>query len=101
MKVDYKKRYEFQKKINLRQSEEIEYLKAQIDGLVSLCEEKDETIHSVDYLRVELNENINEIKKYKKQYQVLIKELKEIRKVTNQAIFGNGWKWKLVRFLIK
>lgn len=99
MKVDYKKRYEFQKKINLRQSEEIESLKAQIDELISLCEEKDEEIHSVDSLRVELTENVNEIKKYKKQYKSLIEDLKKMRKVMNQAFFGN--KWSFIRFLIK
>lgn len=99
MKVDYKKRYEFQKKINLRQAEEIESLKTQIDALVSICDEKDKVIESVDFLRKELTENVNEIKKRKKEYENLIKDLKKMKKIINQTVYKNRW-W-LIKFLIK
>lgn len=99
VKIDYKKRFEFQKKINLRQSEEIESLKTQIDALVAICDEKDKVIESVDFLRTELTENVNEIKKKKKEYEQLIDEIKNMKKVMNQEVFNN--KWSLIRFLIK
>lgn len=101
MKIDYKKRFEFQKKINLRQSEEIESLKTQIDALVAICDEKDKVVESVDFLRKELTENVNEIKKKKDEYNKLIEDLKNMKKVMNQTMFGKEWKWRLIRLLIK
>ena len=99
MKIDYKKRYEFQKKINSRQSEEIESLKTQIDALVAICDEKEKVIESVDFLRDELTEHVNEVKKKKDEYNKLIEDLKKMKKAMNQEVFNN--KWKLIRFLIK
>ena len=58
MKRNYKRDYEFQKKLNAKQAEEIESLKTQIDALTSLCEEKDKIIYSVDSLREELARNV-------------------------------------------
>ena len=99
MKRNYKRDYEFQKKLNTKQAEEIESLKTQIDALISLCEEKDKIIYSVDDLRKELTENIEEIKKEKKEYNSLVNELKLMKKVMNQEVFKG--RWKLVKFLIK
>lgn len=99
MKRNYKRDYEFQKKLNARQVEEIKRLKTQIDTLTSLCEEKDKIIHSVDSLRGELTENIKEIKKYKSEYNELNGELKNMKKVMNQTVFKG--RWKLIRFLIR
>ena len=101
MKRNYKRDYEFQKKLNERQSEEIESLKTQIDALTSLCEEKDKIIYSVDDLRKELTENIEEIKKEKKEYSSLVNELREMKKVMIEEFFKSKWKWKLIKFLIK
>lgn len=99
--MNYKKRYEFQKKINTRQSEEIESLKSQIDALVDICDEKDKMIESVNFLRTELTDNVDDIKKKKKEYEQLIKDLKKMKEIMNQAMFGSEWKWRLIRFLIK
>lgn len=101
MKRNYQRDYEFQKKLNARQSEEIESLKAQIDELISLCEEKDKIIYSVDDLRKELTDNIEEIKKEKKEYSSLVNELREMKKVMIEEFFKSKWKWKLIKFLIK
>lgn len=101
MKTDYKKRFEFQKKINDRQSEEIESLKTQIDALVAICDEKDKVIESVDYLREELTENINEYKKLKNEYADVMKDLRKMREIMTQEVFKGQWRWKLIKFLIK
>ena len=99
MKRNYQRDYEFQKKLNERQSKEIESLKSQIDELTSLCKEKDEIIYSVNSLRSELTENVREIKEKKKEYDELNNELKLMKKVMNQEVFRG--RWKLVKFLIK
>lgn len=99
MKRNYKRDYEFQKKLNTRQAEEIESLKIQIDALTSLCEEKDKIIYSVDSLRNELTDNVNDFKEKKKEYNELISELKEMKKIMNQTVFRG--RWRLVKFLIK
>lgn len=101
MKRNYERDYEFQKKLNTKQAEEIESLKIQIDALTSLCEEKDKIIYSVDDLRKELTENIKEIKKEKKEYNILVNELKLMKKVMIEEFFKSKWKWKLIKFLIK
>ena len=96
---NYKRKYEFQKKMNLRQSEMIEKLKARVEELELMCKEKDDEINSIDSLRVELTKNVNETKKYKKEYEELIKELREMKNTINKEVY-NG-KWSLVKFLIK
>lgn len=99
MKRNYKRDYEFQKKLNARQAEEIESLKTQIDALTSLCEEKDKIIYSVDDLRKELAENVEEIKTKKNEYNSLVNELRYMKKIINQEVYRG--RWKLVKFLIK
>lgn len=99
MKRNYKRDYEFQKKLNKRQTEEIESLKTQIDALTSLCEEKDKLIYAVDDLREELTAKVEEIEKQKKEYNKLIIDLKNMKKVMNQTVFKG--RWRLVKFLIK
>lgn len=99
MRVDYKKRYEFQKKVNARQSEEIESLKTQIDALVAICDEKDKVIESVDFLKSEFTENVDELKKKKNEYDALIEEIKKMKNIINQTVYKG--RWKLVKFLIK
>lgn len=96
---NYKRKYEFQQKMISRQSEQIESLKAQIEQLKLECEEKDEIISSVDFLRSELTSNVNEIKKYKEQYKELIDELKKMKIILNQNVYKGRW-W-LIKFLIK
>lgn len=99
MKRNYKRDYEFQKKLNERQTEQIESLKLQIDALTSLCEEKDKLIYAVDSLRDELTKNIEEIKQKKNEYSSLVNELRDMKKVMNEEFFKG--RWRLIKFLIK
>ena len=101
MKRNYKRDYEFQKKLNTRQAEEIESLKTQIDALTSLCEEKDKVIYSIDDLRDELTRDVKEVKEKKNEYDELISELRLMKKVMSEEFFKSSWKWKLIKFLIK
>ena len=63
----YEKRLAFQQKMINRQSEQIENLKIEIEKLTLECQKKDELINSVSNLRKELTENVNEVKKNKKE----------------------------------
>lgn len=99
MKRNYKRDYEFQKKLNERQAEQIKSLKAQIDGLTSLCEEKDKLIYAVDSLREELTKKIEEINIKENEYNSLVNELKDMKKVMNQEFFKG--RWQLIKLLIK
>lgn len=96
---NYKKRLEFQQKMISRQSEQIEALKSQIEKLQIKLKEKDEVISSVTPLRKELTENVNEIKKHKKEYQKLIQELKTMKNIVNEEVYKKRW-W-LIKFLLK
>lgn len=99
MKKDNEKRYDFLKEMISRQTEQIESLKLQIEELEAQCEEKDKIINSVNSLKSELTNDVNEVKKYKEEYRILIKELREMRNIMNQTVFKG--KWKLIKFLIK
>jgi ribosomal protein L16 Arg81 hydroxylase len=95
----YKKKYEFQKKLILRQTEQIESLKNDVQRLEMECKEKDRIIHSVDSLRQELNENVETYKKLKNEYRDLIEELRKMKTIINQEVYRG--RWKLIKFLIK
>jgi polyhydroxyalkanoate synthesis regulator phasin len=99
MKRSYEKKYEFQKKLTLKQSEEIKELKSKIEELENKCKEKDKIINSIESLRNELMENINGAKESREKYEDLVGELIEMKKVMNQTVFKK--KWKLIRFLMK
>ena len=94
-----KKKIEFQRKMIARQSEQIESLKSEIEKLKLVLEEKDRVIHSVDFLRNELAQNVAEVKNKKKEYFELVEDLRKMKKIIDQEVYGN--KWKLVKFLIK
>ena len=94
-----KKRLEFQQRMIARQSEQIDELKEKIEELKLIIEEKDRVIKSVESLRKELADNVNQIKKYKTDYEQSVKELKDMKKIMNQEVYKNRW-W-LVRLLIK
>lgn len=94
----YKKRLEFQQKMISRQSEQIDDLKLEIETLRNKLIEKDEIINSVTPLRSELTENVNEVKKHKEQYKVLIQELKDMKKILNREVYKNRW-WLIKRLL--
>lgn len=99
MERNYKRDYEFQKKINLRQTEQIESLKLEVEKLKALCEEKDKTINSVDSLRIELTQCRDERKEKQKEYNELIEELKDMKTIMNQTVFKG--RWRLIKFLMK
>ena len=94
-----KRRIEFQEKVILRQSDEIDSLKNRIKELEYECKEKDELIHSVDSLRKELSDINAELKGKKNEYDRLINELKKMKYVINQTFFKG--RWKLINWLIK
>lgn len=95
----YQKRLNFQQSMIARQSKQIEDLKYQIEELKFECEEKDKIINSVEHLRKELTDNVNEIKKKKNEYDELIKELKTMKNIVNREVYKNRW-W-LIKFLLK
>lgn len=99
MKRSYEKKYEFQKKLTLKQSEEIKELESKIEELENKCKEKDKIINSIESLRNELMENINGAKESREKYEDLVSELREMKKVMNQTVFKK--KWRLIRFLMK
>lgn len=98
---NYKKRFESQQNIISRQSDEIESLNAENAKLRLQIEEKDNVINSVSSLREELKQNVEDAKKYKEQYKSLIQELRDMKKILTQEVYGSQWKWNLIKFLIK
>ena len=106
------KRSDIKDRTIARQAKEIESLKTEILKLKESLNEKDEIIAakenenaeftaSMESLRNELKENIEELKKKSKEYDELIEELRQMRKVFSQDIFNGGWRWKIVRWLVK
>lgn len=96
---NHKKRLEFQQKMISRQSEHIEKLKLEISELKLIIEEKNMIINSVESLRKELADNVGAVKGKKNEYEKLIKELKDMKKILNQTVYKG--RWRLVRLLIK
>jgi chromosome segregation ATPase len=99
MKRNYKRDYEFQKKLNIKLEKEIELLKLENQELKVQCNKKDEIINSVDSLRVEMTQHTNAIKDKRKEYDKLVEDLRKMRKVMNKEFFKG--RWRLVKFLIK
>lgn len=99
MKRNYKRDYEFQKKLNERQVKEIEFLKLENEKLKIQCKEKDKIINSVDSLRVEMAHHKDAIKDKRKEYEELIDDLRNMRKIMNQTVFKG--RWRLIKLLIK
>ena len=98
-KTKDRKRSDLNNQIIQRKNDEIECLKNKISDLEISCEEKDELINSVDSLRLELKEVIDDLKTKRDEYDRLISELFEMRKVFNQDVFKG--RWKLIRLLMK
>lgn len=82
-----------------RQVIEIKELKKLIDNLNITCEQKDEIIGSIDGLRQDLIDVITDINDKREQYDALINELIEMKKIINQEVFKG--RWKIIRFLLK
>ena len=82
-----------------RQTNEIESLKKQIYDLEIDCDKKDRLINSIDSLRVEFDEAIQNIRSKGEAYDALIEELNEMKKIMNEEVFRG--KWNIIRLLMR
>nr|DAF79593.1 MAG TPA: hypothetical protein [Caudoviricetes sp.] len=95
----YEKKYETQKKIVLRQLDEIEKLKSSISELEIDSEKRTELIDSITDIRTELYEVIDDLSERREEYTRLIEDLKQMKMVMNQTVFKG--KWRLVKLLLR
>jgi len=95
----YEKKYETQKKIVLRQLDEIEKLKSSISELEIDSEKRTELIDSITDIRTELYEVIDDLSERREEYTRLIEDLKQMKMVMNQTVFKG--KWKLIKLLLR
>lgn len=93
------KRHDLHNHIMQRKNDEIESLKSRISSLEIDCEKKDELIDSIDSLRSELNEITEELSAKSDEYDMLIADLWQMRKVFNQELYKG--RWKFIRFLMR
>ena len=93
-----KKRIDYQSQIIQRKNDEIESLKSKILEFEQQLKEKDELINGIEPLRKELKEEIENVKAKRKEYDKLVLELMEMRKLMSDAVFGG--KWWLVNKLV-
>jgi hypothetical protein len=95
----YEKKYETQKKIVLRQLDEIEKLKSSISELEIDSEKRTELIDSITDIRTELYEVIDDLSERREEYTRLIEDLKQMKMVMNQTVFKG--KWRLIKLLLR
>lgn len=95
----YEKKYETQKKIVLRQLDEIEKLKSSISELEIDSEKRTELIDSITDIRTELYEVIDDLSERREEYTRLIEDLRQMKMVMNQTIFRG--KWRLIKLLLR
>lgn len=97
--IRYEKKYETQKKIVLRQLDEIEKLKSSISELEIDSEKRTELIDSITDIRTELYEVIDDLSERREEYTRLIEDLKQMKMVMNQTVFKG--KWRLIKLLLR
>lgn len=95
----YEKKYETQKKIVLRQLDEIEKLKSSISELEIDNEKRTELIDSITDIRTELYEVIDDLSERREEYTRLIEDLRQMKMVMNQTVFKG--KWRLIKLLLR
>lgn len=95
----YEKKYETQKKIVLRQLDEIEKLKSSISELEIDSEKRTELIDSITDIRTELYEVIDDLSERREEYTRLIEDLRQMKMVMNQTVFKG--KWGLIKLLLR
>lgn len=95
----YEKRLDFQQQIITKQFKQIELLETKIERLEERLKEKDEIISSVEPMRREMTENLEKQKVLKNEYEKLIQELRQMKKIMDVTVYKG--KWRLVKFLIK
>lgn len=93
-----KKRLDYQSQIIQKKNEEIESLKGEVSKLEYELKQKDELIKSIEPLRKELKTEIESVKAKRVEYDKLMLELMEMRKLLSDAVFGG--KWWLVKKLV-
>ncbi len=93
------RKYQSQKKTIMRQMEEIEKLRQEVENLQIDCNKRDELIDSINSIRDEFYEVIDDIKAKGEEYDALISDLKQMRQVMNHTYFKG--KWKLIKLLLK
>lgn len=81
-----------------RQADEIDSLKSQIEKLNIDNANKDELIHSVDHLREEFEDVIDNLKAKETEYDKLIADLRLMRKAFDREVFANRW-WIVKRLM--
>lgn len=86
-------------KIIKRQADDIESLKKEISELEIDGAKKDELIGSIDSLQDDFREVIDGLKKKSDEYDRLIGELMEMRKIMDKEVFKG--RWNIVRLLLK
>lgn len=86
-------------KVIKQQLDEINRLQKLVSKLEISCEEKDAIVHSIDFLRKNLIETINDAKSKSREFDRLMRELIEMKQVMNQTVFKG--RWKLIRLLMK
>lgn len=95
----YEKKYETQKKIVLRQLDEIEKLESSISELEIDSEKRTELIDSITDIRTELYEVIDDLSEKREEYTRLIQDLRQMKMVMNQTVFKG--KWRLIKLLLR
>ena len=90
---------DLQAQIIQRKNEEIESLKSRISKLEEEIKEKDRIINSVEPLRKELIETVEDVKLKRDKYDSLMSDLMQMRKIMDKDVFNNQW-W-IVKKLIK
>lgn len=98
-KRNRKQQYELHNTIVQKKNDQIESLKSEILKLELDAQKKDELINSVDHLRVELQDIVQDMNDKKEEYDALIEELMLMRKVFNEDFFKG--RWRIVKWLIK
>ena len=93
------KKSDFKTKIITRQIDEIDSLRKKISDLEIDNKNKDEIIESINALRNDLINIVNEIKDKSDKYDMLIAEVMQMKSVINKTVFKG--RWKLIRFLLK
>lgn len=82
-----------------KQADEIEELKSAISELEIDCEKKDALIDSVESFRKEMLEVIDELRSKGAEYDKLMDDLIQMRKVMNQDVFKG--RWKIIKWLLR
>ena len=95
----YEKKYETQKKIVLRQLDEIEKLESSISELEIDSEKRTELIDSITDIRTELYEVIDDLSERREEYTRLIQDLRQMKMVMNQNVFKG--KCRLIKLLLR